>query len=262
MEYLDIQSPLHRLNPLTKLIILACLFTLGMISSNLVFLVSIIIIIFFGFLVTKATALFGKYLKVFTYAGMFMLVLQLLFAHEGPELARFFPRNLPVLGWLGAINRDSLELGLVMAARMAVFGLSLPLLLATTQSRDLVMVMVDHLKFPYQYAFMFITALRFVPTLLGEIENIFQAQQARAFELKSKNPVKQFQAYLPLITPLVLIALKKAERLAMAMETRGFGLEKRTYLRKPVMKKSDYFTVAVFTGGVIVAIFLKYVKIL
>ena len=242
MEYLDVSSPIHRLNPLTKLIALLGFFILGMVFSNLFELLGLILIIYLLYLLAKATTVFRVYFRLLIFAGIFMMVLQLLFAHDGAELFRYIPKDIPVLGWLGVINRDSLIMGLQMVARMAVFGLSLPLLLTTTESRDLVLVMVEKLKLPYQYAFMFITSLRFIPTLFVEIENILQAQKARAFQMTSRNPVKQVKAYLPLVTPLVMIALKKAERLAIAMETRGYGIEKRTYLRKPVFGKADLFT--------------------
>lgn len=244
MEYLAINSPLHRLHPLSKLIGLGCFFGLGIVFSNLYILIAIIGLIYLLYYFAKATAIFWTYCRLLIFAGLFMMVLQLLFAHDGPELLRYIPKKIPVLGWLGVINRDSLTIGLEMVARMSIFGLSLPLILATTQSRDLVMVMVERLKVPYQYALMFVTSLRFIPTLFVEIENILQAQKARAFEMTSKNPVKQLKAYLPLITPLVIIALKKAERLAIAMETRGYGLGPRTYLRQLKFRPADYFASA------------------
>jgi energy-coupling factor transport system permease protein len=257
MEYLSINSPIHRLNPLTKLIALVCLFILGIIFSNLGVLALLIGVIYILFLIAKAHRVFITYARLLGFAGIFMMVLQILFAHDGPELLRFIPRSIPVLGWIGAINHDSLMLGLVMVARMGVFGLSLPLLLTTTQSRDLVLTLVERLKLPFQYAFMFITSLRFIPTLFEEIENIIQAQKARAFEMKSKNPIKQAKAYIPLVTPLVMIALKKAERLAIAMETRGYGSGPRTYLRKPSFGISDYATCAGCTLIMIITISLK-----
>lgn len=244
MEYLATNSPIHRLHPMTKLIGLCCFFCLGVVFSNLYSLIAVIGLIYLLFHFAKATTIFWTYCRLLFFAGLFMMVLQLLFAHDGPELLRYIPKNIPILGWLGVINRDSLVIGLVMVARMSVFGLSLPLILATTQSRDLVMVMVERLKVPYQYALMFVTSLRFIPTLFVEIENILQAQKARAFEMTSKNPVKQVKAYLPLITPLVIIALKKAERLAIAMETRGYGLGPRTYLRRLNFYRADYFVCA------------------
>jgi energy-coupling factor transport system permease protein len=242
---------------MTKLIALLAIFTMGMVFSSMVALVALVIGIYLLYLLAKANAVFKIYFRLLIYAGIFMIVLQLLFAHDGAELFRYIPKSIPILGWLGVINKDSLILGLQMIARMAVFGLSLPLLLTTTQSRDLVLVLVEKLKLPYQYAFMFITSLRFIPTLFVEIENILQAQKARAFEMTSKNPVKQVKAYLPLITPLVMIALKKAERLAVAMETRGYGAGRRTYLRKPVFNTIDLCTCLGFTGVVVIAVSLR-----
>jgi energy-coupling factor transport system permease protein len=257
MEYLDVSSPIHRLNPLTKFLALLGLFVLGMVFSNIFELLGLILVIYLLYLFAKAAAVFKTYLRLLIVAGIFMMVLQLLFAHDGAELFRYIPQDIPVLGWLGVINKDSLIMGVQMVARMAVFGLSLPLLLTTTESRDLVLVMVEKLRLPYPYAFMFITSLRFIPALFVEIENILQAQRARAFQMTSRNPVKQVKAYLPLVTPLVMIALKKAERLAIAMETRGYGIGKRTYLRKPVFGKADLFTCIGFTLIAIIAVLFR-----
>jgi energy-coupling factor transport system permease protein len=257
VEYLDVASPVHRLNPITKLIGLLCIFSVGIIFSNPLVLTILIGFIYLLFLASKAGRIFIPYFKLTISVGLFMLVLQVLFAHDGPELFRFIPSRIPVLGWMGSVNRDSLWQGLTMVARMGVFSFSLPLLLATTQPRDLVLVLVEKLKFPYQYAFMFITALRFIPTLFVEIENILQAQTARAFEVKSKNPWKQLKAYLPLVVPLVMIALKKAERLAVAMETRGYGLGPRTYLRKPVFRFGDLGVCVGLAGIVFLSIWLR-----
>ena len=257
VEYLDVASPLHKLNPLTKLLGLLCIFLMGVIFSDPFILMLLVGLILLLFLLAKAGGTFLKYLRVMLAAGAVMLLLQLLFSHDGPALYRFIPAGIPVLSWMGTINRDSLVLGIVMVVRMSVFGLSLPLLLATTQPRDLVLVMVERLKFPYQYALMFITALRFIPTLFVEIENIFQAQQARAFELTTRNPLKRVKAYFPLVVPLVLIALRKAEQLALAMETRGYGMGKRTYLRRPVFGAADFGACAGCISLVLLAVTLR-----
>lgn len=257
MEYIAVNSPLHRLNPLTKLIGLICFFIMGILVSSPMALLVMVLILFVLFMIAKAFSIFKLYFGWLLLGGIFMLVLQILFAHNGPELFRFIPKNVPLLGWLGVINKDSLSLGLTMVTRMAVFGFALPLLLVTIKARDLMLVLVDKLKFPFQYALMFITSLRFIPNLFMEIENILQAQRARAFELRSKNPVKQVKAYFPLIIPLVLISLKKAQSLAVAMETRGFGRGKRTYLRQPKFTMNDFITIFGCCSAVILIILLK-----
>ena len=262
MEYLTVDSPLHRLNPLTKLIGLAAIFGMGMLFSSPITLAALSGVLFILFKTAKATAVFKLYLRWLFWGGALLLALQILFSHNGPELLRFIPEDVPLFGWLGAINRDSLVAGLTMITRMAVFGFAMPLLLVTTQVRDLMVVLVDKFKFPYQYALMFITSLRFIPSLFAEIENILQAQRTRAFELKTKNPVKQVKAYLPLILPLVLISLQKAQRLAVAMETRGFGQGKRTYLNRPRFSGDDLAVSAGCCGGLLLMIILRVSGIL
>ena len=144
-----------------------------------------------------------------------------------------------------------------MVARMAVFGFALPLLLVTTQVRDLMVVLVDKLKFPYQYALMFITSHVLSPAFLRKLRTSFKLNVPGPFELKTKNPVKQVKAYLPLILPLVLISLKKAQRLAVAMETRGFGQGKRTYLNRPRFSGDDLAVSAGCCGGLLLMIILR-----
>lgn len=257
MEYLATNSPLHRLNPITKLIGLVFFFITGIALSNPVALLGLISVIFVLYLLAKAISVFILYARWLAMGGIFILLLQVLFAHSGPELFRLVPKNIPILGWMGVVNKASLELGLTMVTRMAVFGFSLPLLLVTTQARDLMLILIDRLKFPYQYALMFITSLRFIPNLFVEIGNILQAQRVRAFEIRSKNPIKQVKAYFPLITPLVLISLKKAERLAVAMETRGFGQGKRTYLNQPKFRIIDFNTILGCSLALLVVLILK-----
>jgi energy-coupling factor transport system permease protein len=111
--------------------------------------------------------------------------------------------------------------------------------MATTQIKDLVVVLVEKLKIPYPYAFMFVTSLRFVPTFMEEMDQIIQAQSSRAHRLDNKNFVKKFLSICPLAIPLMVTSVKKAERMAISMETRGFGVGKRTNLHVKQFRAID-----------------------
>lgn len=232
VEYLAVESPIHRLNPLTKLTGVFTLFILGLLFANPLVLLSVMFLVICFYFLAKAGKILAWYSKPLLGVAVFLLFIQVLFSHEGVELFRYIPKSIPVFGWIGAVHKDSLLLGLTMITRMGVFALTLPLLLATTQPRDLTLVLVDKLMLPYDYAFMFITSLRFIPTLFIEMDQISQAQGARGFDLSAQPLFKRIKSYMPLVVPLVMIALKKAEHLAMAMETRGYGAGKRSYLRK------------------------------
>ena len=108
---------------------------------------------------------------------------------------------------------------------------TMPVLLTTTQPRDIVMALVDTLHVPYDYAFMFTTALRFMPVILSEVNTISQAQRSRAYAIEGWNPLRKLQALGPIALPIVFIAIEKAERLGLCM-SRRYGNKNRTSLRR------------------------------
>ena len=73
--------------------------------------------------------------------------------------------------------------------------------------------------------------MRFLPLLALSAEKIAKAQAARGgdWEQRGFNPVRQAKRVLPLIVPLMVNSLKRAETMALAMESRGFNaVEKRS----------------------------------
>ena len=86
-------------------------------------------------------------------------------------------------------------------------------------------------------------ALRFVPTLIDETDKIIKAQSARGADFESGNLISRAKALLPILVPLFISALKRAEELALAMEARCYrGGEGRTKLKALVFAKKDYLT--------------------
>jgi len=86
-------------------------------------------------------------------------------------------------------------------------------------------------------------ALRFVPTLIDETDKIIKAQSARGADFESGNVMSRAKALLPILVPLFISALKRADELALAMEARCYrGGEGRTKLKALVFAKKDYLT--------------------
>jgi len=73
-------------------------------------------------------------------------------------------------------------------------------------------------------------AFRFIPIVAGEMEAIVKAQAARGADLGSRRggPIRRARAYLPLLVPVTVRALERAEALAEAMEARGWSSGPRT----------------------------------
>lgn len=235
VEYIAKDSLIHKLNTLTKLFWALLILAGGLLFSDYRYLLAL----FISVLVVAAAgkvlkALFPVITGLSVFALIVMLIQALLFS-EGQVILYVIPvtKTLPV-------TDQGLYSGFAMAFRMMTLVLSFLVIMTTTQTRDIILTLVEKLKVPYDYAFMFMTALRFVPTFMGEVRQITEAQRARGFAVEGWNPLKRIKAYAPVAVPLVLISLNKAENLAMAMETRGYGGGRRTYLREPKMHRLDY----------------------
>jgi len=99
-------------------------------------------------------------------------------------------------------------------------------------------------------------ALRFIPTLLSEAEKIMKAQMARGADFESGNIVKRAKKLIPLLVPLFINAFRRAEELALAMESRSYrGGEGRTRLHELKLEKIDFIS---FVFSLIFAIAISF----
>lgn len=138
--------------------------------------------------------------------------------------------------------------GTVLAAvtglRMVAMTLVFVILLATTRIQDLTAALVSQCRIPYEYAFMFTAALRFIPDFLAESKAVQEAQACRGYSPRG-NPLRRLVAYIAVVEPLVLRAIHRSETMAMSLELRGFGSRQRTFSGKIALTGRDY---AAFAG--------------
>jgi energy-coupling factor transport system permease protein len=86
------------------------------------------------------------------------------------------------------------------------------------------------MKLPYEFAFSFSLAFRFVPTIALEAQNIIDAQQSRGYEMEKSGLINKIKNLFPLLIPLIICSIKRAFNVAEALESRAFGSKKeRTY---------------------------------
>ena len=98
------------------------------------------------------------------------------------------------------------------------------------------------LKLPiHELAMMMSIALRFIPTLIEETDKIMSAQKARGANFDTGNLVQKAKALVPLLVPLFISAFRRADELAVAMESRCYhGGEGRSKLRQLRYAGRDY----------------------
>jgi energy-coupling factor transport system permease protein len=162
-----------------------------------------------------------------------------------------------LMWWLfapeGGLIRDGFQPAAM--ARAASLGLRLALMvasgvvfLATTRVEDFAHGL-RALGLPYRVAFALTLAFRLVPTFVASGRAVAEAQRARGLDLDHGGIVTRMRRYTPLVVPMFLTSVRRADRLAAALETRGFGSgEKRTDLAEHRFAGRDAAAAALLMG--------------
>jgi energy-coupling factor transport system permease protein len=127
---------------------------------------------------------------------------------------------------------------------------------------------VEHLLRPLQplglpaheFALMVNIAIRFLPTLAEEAERLMKAQASRGadFGRGQRSFLQRTRQLLPLLVPLFLVSLRRAEELIEAMEARCYiGGKGRTYLIHLQARAVDYAAVLGTAALTLLALWLS-----
>ena len=117
------------------------------------------------------------------------------------------------------------------------------------------------IRFPvHELALIMSIALRFIPILMDETERIKNAQKARGADFERGGLIKKIKSIVPVLIPLLLSALRRAEELGDAMDARCYsGGKKRTKFKKLRFGWRDlvgfFFGAALVTGVVLLRVY-------
>ena len=130
--------------------------------------------------------------------------------------------------------------GLGLGLRVAAIALAGTLALATTDPADLSAGLIGHLHVPPRLAVGALASLRLVPLLGREWQSIRLARRARGVDA-GRNPLVAVRLWLTAVVILLVATIRRASRLALAMDARGFdsGI-RRTIARPPRMRRADW----------------------
>jgi energy-coupling factor transport system permease protein len=167
-----------------------------------------------------------------------------------------YPGQPPLLVsvWIVHISAASLAQALTIALRLVALASALMLWLSSTDQTALVRGLVA-LGLPYAGGLTLAMALRYLPTMASALHMVSDAQQARALDLHSRNPLVRARRYVPIIVAMLITAVRTAENLSRALESRAYASSpRRTYLRSLAYGAADWaWTVGmvVVTGAVL-----------
>jgi len=232
LSYHPGSTVIHRLYPLTKFIWLVLGTTLILLLSESILLVSIAIVSLVILHLIYPDIWRVRGFRFVFLTGLFLLILYLLFEKVGRVL------------WdpgidLFIVTTVGLDMGLRFSGRfLGVVFLSYIFIL-TTSPNDLAYAVMKS-GVPYRYAFMLVTALRLSPILEGEGQTIYRAQLVRGVQYEKSGFKKLFLLVQQFLTPLLISAIRKTDKLVFSMEGRGFGMHKnRTFRQQSSLTTSD-----------------------
>jgi energy-coupling factor transport system permease protein len=140
----------------------------------------------------------------------------------------------------------------VFTVLLVLYTLALLLTMTTTpvgliEGLTLLLAPLRRLRLPVdEFALMALIALRFIPTLVEETEQLIKAQTARGADFKCGPLGDRLQSLVMLLVPLVQGAWRRAGELATALESRGYTLEGRqTLLHETALGPADYAALGV-----------------
>ena len=254
-QYLPGNSVVHRLDPRTKIFLMAIYIAIVFVVKTLpVFVLPVILLVaIFAFAQVPASYFFSS-LKPMKWLLVFMFVINL-FATQGTTV--WFQWKFIKL------TQEAVEQAVYITLRLVllVAGTSILTLttspIALTDGLEKLMSPLRKLRFPaHELAMMMTIALRFIPTLMEETDRIQKAQMARGADFESGNIFQRAKSMIPVLVPLFVSAFRRADELAMAMESRCYhGGEGRTRMRELHFHVRDLISsvlLVVFLVGIIV----------
>ena len=250
-QYFPGKSPIHLLDPRTKLLFLViyfiALFTAdGWVSYGivLVFLSTVI------YMTTIPLKTIVKGLKPLIFILVFTGILNLFMTPGENVLVSFWGLKITTEGLVQAIFMVSRILMLIVGTFLLTYTTS-PI--ALTDGLESLLGPLKKLHLPvHELSMMMCIALRFIPTLIEETDKIMSAQKARGADFETGSLMQRVKALVPILVPLFIGAFRRADELATAMECRCYqGGEGRTKMKTLHYKRRDF--VAFGSGAVLVA---------
>ncbi|MBI2877706.1 MAG: energy-coupling factor transporter transmembrane protein EcfT [Candidatus Tectomicrobia bacterium] len=221
--YLDQDSPIHRLHPLTKVSSLMLLFVAPMLVIHPVVL-SPFLLFLLG--VGGVSGSLRNLKRVWPFmATLFSFTFLIWSFFYGGQKEVFRLASLRV-------TQESLLFGLGMALRLNLLFFIGLIFLSTTRIEELT-VGLQRLGLPYIVSFTLGLAFRLVPVFMDAALTIVQAQRSRGLDFGRGGLLQRLRHYLTVMIPVFMTALRKADGMAVALEARGFraGVERTACFR-------------------------------
>lgn len=244
-QYFPTNSVLHRLDVRMKLILTFLFIILIFLCKNYFSMILMVLLLASMVAISKVPfKTVVKGLKPLLVIIIFTAVLNMFYVHGGITLFSIGKISITSKGVNTAVFT-------VLRIVCLIIGSSL---LTYTTTPTALTDGIERLFSPLRYlhievhdiAMMMTIALRFIPTLIDEVDRIMNAQKARGADLESGGLVQRAKALVPVFVPLLLSAFRRADDLAYAMDCRCYhGGDGRTRMKQMKLHGKDFVALSV-----------------
>ena len=251
-QYYNANSFVHKTDPRIKILLLIAYIVAVFLAGNFLSLAAVLVFLIIAVMFSSVPI--GSVLrsiKAIFFLILFTAVLNVLFHVRSETDTVYFC----------VITKEGLLAAAFLASRLIllVTGSSLLTLTTTpvslTDGLESLLKPLALIKFPvHELALIMSIALRMIPTLANETDRIICAQKARGADFESGNIISRLKALVPVLIPLIISALRRADELGDAMDARCYwGSKDRTKYKKLKLSFRDPVAV-IFVGGLITGV--------
>ena len=235
-QYFPGDTIVHRLDPRTKLL-LVIVYIVGLFNSTGWYSYCFVI------LITALCMALSHIKPKSALKGLKPLIIIIILT---ALLNIFYTDGTPIIeGWI--ITWEGLAKAAMMSLRIILLIVGTFMLtyttspIALTDGLEIMLNPLKKIKVPvHEMAMMMSMALRFIPTLIEETDKIMSAQKARGADFETGSLAQRAKALLPILVPLFVSAFRRADELAVAMESRCYhGGSGRTRMKQLSMQGID-----------------------
>ncbi|GIP26646.1 cobalt transporter CbiQ [Paenibacillus sp. J23TS9] len=238
-QYIETHSIFHRLDPRTKLIsITTMMLSFLMLETGLSYLVASLFVIGLLMISKIPVRVIWRGIKPILFILMFTFLYHVIFT-----------KGTVIWSWsFIELTVEGLQNGTRFVWRIVLLVLLASVLTLTTKPLTLayglekLLSPLSKLNVPVeQFSLMIVIAIRFIPTIVQELDRILLAQKARGFDMTTLPLPKRMLSYIPILVPLLFTTIQRAEQLTYAIDTRAYGNGKgRTSYKQLKFQKMDY----------------------
>lgn len=237
--YIDRRTAAHRVHPTVKLAAMLCFFVAAFVTERPAALLPLAV----G--VAGLLGYSGALPNVRRLRILFIMVFIMTFA----MWTLFYAQGDPWLT-LGPVmvSGEGARYALGMALKLTTFLGVGTLFLSVTKVEEFAYALT-RLGLPYKLGFTMTLAFRLVPAFVESGFAVVQAQRCRGFNFDTGGLIQRVRRYVPVIIPVFIGALRRADNMAMALEARGFQRQSpRTFYQRYAFRLADAAALALVLG--------------